>query len=271
VLRLSRPVLTRQAERLFQDAAGAGGLDQVASELATFARLTALYPRLRTPLVEAGLPVEARRALVEDLGRGQFQPATVELVSSIADIQRVSPKQLPDVLADLAAQASFAAADAADELKQVEDDLFRFGETIQGSHELRAALDDPVVPVERKRALVDDLLGGRANRRAIDLVDLLVDLYEGHDLDGLCAELADAAAERRNRVVADVRTAVPMDDERQARLGEALSRVVGRPVELRCTVDASIMGSVVARIGDEVFDGSVRSRIEQARERLGVA
>jgi F0F1-type ATP synthase delta subunit len=47
--------------------------------------------------------------------------------------------------------------------------------------------------------------------------------------------------------------------------------VIGRPVELRCTVDASIMGSVVARIGDEVFDGTVRSRIEQARERLGVA
>jgi F0F1-type ATP synthase delta subunit len=47
--------------------------------------------------------------------------------------------------------------------------------------------------------------------------------------------------------------------------------VIGRPVELRCTVDSTIMGSVVVRVGDEVFDGSVRSRIEQARERLGVA
>jgi F-type H+-transporting ATPase subunit delta len=79
------------------------------------------------------------------------------------------------------------------------------------------------------------------------------------------------AAERRNRVVADVRTAVPLDAERQARLADALTRVIGRPVELRCTVDAGIMGSVVVRIGDEVFDGSVRSRIEQARERLGAA
>jgi F-type H+-transporting ATPase subunit delta len=72
-------------------------------------------------------------------------------------------------------------------------------------------------------------------------------------------------------MVADVRTAVPLDDERQARLAETLTRVIGRPVELRCTVDSTIMGSVVVRVGDEVFDGSVRSRIEQARERLGVA
>jgi F-type H+-transporting ATPase subunit delta len=64
---------------------------------------------------------------------------------------------------------------------------------------------------------------------------------------------------------------VPLDAERQARLAEALTRVVGRPVELRCTVDPAIMGSVVVRVGDEVFDGSVRSRIEQAREQLGVA
>jgi F-type H+-transporting ATPase subunit delta len=271
VLRLSRPVLARRAERLFQDAAGAGALDQVASELATFARLTASYPRLRTPLVEAALPVEARRGLVEDLGRGQLQPATVELVSSLADLQRVSPRSLPDLLAELSVQASFAAAEAAGELRQVEQELFRFGETVQRSHGLRDALEDPALPLERKRALVDDLLDGRANRRTIGLVDLLVDLYEGHDLDRHCADLSAWAADRRNRVVADVRTAVPMDDERQARLADALSRVVGRPVELRCTVDASIMGSVVARIGDEVFDGSVRSRIEQARERLGVA
>jgi F-type H+-transporting ATPase subunit delta len=271
VVRRSRPVLTEHAERLFQEAAGAGGLDQVASELATFARLTASYPRLRTPLVDPGLPSEARRGLVTDLGRQQLQPATVELLATIAELQRVAPRTLPDLLAELSAQAAFAAAEAAGDLERVEEDLFRFGELVAGSHDLRAALTDPVVPVERKRALVDDLLDGRADQRAIAIIDLLVDLYQGHDLDRLCAELADAAAERRNRVVADVRTAVPIDDVRQARLAEALARVVGRPVELRCTVDASIMGSVVARVGDEVFDGSVRGRIEQARERLGVA
>ncbi len=270
-MRLIRPALADHAERLLGEAAGAGALDAVAAELAGFARLTAANPRLRGPLVDPGLPGEARRGLVSDLGRGQLQPATVELLATMGDRQRIRPRMVPDLLAELAAQADFAAADAAGDLDRVEDDLFRFGALVERTPELRSALTDPVVPVERKRALVDDLIAGRANPRAVGLIELAVDLQQGRELDRRCRELAELAAERRNRVVAEARTAVPLDAERRARLAEALTRVIGRPVELRCTVDATIMGSVVVRVGDEVFDGSVRSRIEQARERLGVA
>jgi F-type H+-transporting ATPase subunit delta len=270
-VRLSRPALTEYAEQVLAEAASAGTLDAVAGELVGFARLTKEHPRLRGPLVDPGLPAVSRRGLVNDLGRGQLQPATVGLLAAIADRQRVPPRVLPDLLAELAAQAEFAAADAAGDLDRVEDDLFRFGAVVEGSSELRSALTDPVVPLDRKRALVDDLIGGKANPRAVGLIELALDLQEGRELDRRCRELAEMAAERRNRVVADVRTAVPLDSERQARLAEALTRVLGRPVELRCTVDPAIMGSVVVRVGDEVFDGSVRSRIEQARERLGVA
>ena len=270
-MRLSRPALIELTERVLGEAARAGTLDEVAGELASFARLSATYARIRGPLVDPGLPAAQRRGLVTDLGRGQLQPATVELLSGIGDLQRVPPRMVPDLLAELAAQAEFAAADAAGDLDRVEDDLFRFGALVEGTPELRSALTDPVVPVDNKLALVRDLVAGKANPRAVRLIELAVDLRQGRELDRRCRELAEMAAERRNRVVADVRTAVPLDSERQARLADALTRVIGRPVELRCTVDAGIMGSVVVRIGDEVFDGSVRSRIEQARERLGVA
>jgi F-type H+-transporting ATPase subunit delta len=270
-VRRSRPALARHAERLLQEAAAGGTLDAVAGELASFARLTASYPRLRGALVDPALPADSRRDLVADLGRGQLQQITVELLATMAERQRIATRLLPDLLAELAAQGEFAAADAAGELDRVEDDLFRFGALVERTPELRSALTDPVVPLERKRALVDELIGGKANPRAVGLVRLALDLRLGRELDRRCRELAEMAAERRNRMVADVRTAVPLDDGRQARLAETLTRVIGRPVELRCTVDSTIMGSVVVRVGDEVFDGSVRSRIEQARERLGVA
>jgi F-type H+-transporting ATPase subunit delta len=270
-VRRAKPALAAHAERLLRQAAAAGALDAMAGELASFARLTATNPRLRGPLVDPGLPSESRRGLVTDLGRGQLQPATVELLATMSEQQRIMPRVVPELLAELAAQADFAAADAAGDLDRVEDDLFRFGALIERTPELRAALTDPVVPVERKQALVNDLIGGKANPRAVSLIQLRLDLEQGRELDRRCRELAEQAAERRNRVVADVRTAVPLDSERQARLAEALTQAVGRPVELRCTVDATIIGSVVVRVGDEVFDGSIRSRIEQARERLGVA
>jgi F-type H+-transporting ATPase subunit delta len=71
--------------------------------------------------------------------------------------------------------------------------------------------------------------------------------------------------------VAEVRSAVELDDQRRARLAEALTRAIGRPVVLQTIVDETILGSVVVRVGDELFDGSIRSRLEQAREALGVA
>jgi len=267
----SKPTLAAHAERLLGEAASRHALDQVAGELAAFARLVASEPRLRGPLVDPGLPAEARRGLLTDLGRGQLEPATVELLATLAEQQRIAPRLLADVLAEQAAQASFAAADAAGDLDHVEDDLFRFGTVVSSQPRLRAALTDPALPLERKRALVGDLLAGTAQPRSAALIELLLDLGQGRELDLRCRELAGLAAARRNRAVAEVRTAVPMDAERQARLASTLAQVVGKPVELRCTVDESIMGSVVVRIGDEVFDGSIRSRIEQARERLGVA
>jgi F-type H+-transporting ATPase subunit delta len=270
-VRLSRPALAENTERVLREAATTGTLDAVATELESFARLTIAYPRVRGPLVDPGLPAVSRRGLVDDLGRGQLQPATVELLSSIADRQRVRPQQVPELLAELAADAEFAAADAAGDLDRVEDDLFRFGALVGRTPLLRSALTDSVLPEDNKRALVDDLIGGTAHPRAVRLIELALELQQGRELDRRCRELAELAAERRNRVVADVRTAVSLDTERQARLAEALTRVIGRPVELRCTVDPEIMGSVVVRVGDEVFDGSVRSRIEQAREQLGVA
>ena len=64
---------------------------------------------------------------------------------------------------------------------------------------------------------------------------------------------------------------IPDQKEIPSRLAEALTQVLGKPVVLQVTVDEAILGSVVVRVGDELFDGSIRSRLEQAREALGVA
>ena len=180
-------------------------------------------------------------------------------------------RQLPELVGELAAMAALTAADRDDELERVGDELFALADLVAHEPTVRSALTNPGLPVANKRALVADLLKGRASDRTAALADLLVELGEGHDLDVSARELAELAARRRGLVVAEVRSAVELDDQRRARLAETLARVTGSPVELRVTVDQAILGSVVVRIGDEVFDGSIRSRLEQAREALGVA
>ena len=81
-------------------------------------------------------------------------------------------------------------------------------------------------------------------------------------------DLAELAAARRGRVVVEARTAVPIDVQRHARLAEALSRTVGRPVDLEIVIDPTVVGGVVARVGDEVIDGSVKRKLQLALEQL---
>ncbi len=267
----SRPALTAHADQVFDEAARRGQLDAVAGDLAAFARLVAGSARLRGALLDPGLPEEVRRGLLEDLGQGRLDEASVTLLATLANYQRVRPAELAELLAELSAEASFRAAEQAQELDRVEDDLFRFATLVARTPALRSALTDPALPLENKHALVADLLSGRAADRSSALIELALDLHNGHDLDRACRELAALAAARRDRVVAEVRTVVPLDAARQRRLAEVLTRIAGKRVELRTSLDESILGSVVVRMGDEVFDGSVRNRLEQAREALGVA
>jgi F-type H+-transporting ATPase subunit delta len=270
---LANQALADHAQGLFDQAAGRGKrpIEQVESDLLAVARLLVTQVRLRKALADPGLPPEPKRALLKDLGKGRLDKASVELLATVATRQRVPQRQFPGLVAELAAMAAFAAADRAGELERVGDELFELAGLIERQPRLRSALTNPGLPVANKRALVADLLDGRASGRTAALADLLVELNEGHDLDTLAREWAEAAASRRNRVVAEVRSAVELDEERQARLAEALTRITGKPVVLQATVDEAILGSVVVRIGDEVFDGSIRSRLEQAREALGVA
>ena len=264
--------LAAHAQGLLDEAAGRGqrAIDQVETDLEQFARLLVGQVRLRKALADPGLPPEPKRALLTDLGHGRLDETSVELLATMAAHQRVRLRDFPGLVAELAAMAAFTAADKAGKLEELEGELFGLATLVEREHRVRSALTNPGLPTENKRALVADLLSG-ASPRAARLADLLVELYVGHYLDIREKAWAEAAAARRGRVVAEGRRAGPRDQRRRARLAETLTRVIGKPVVLQVTVDEAILGSVVVRIGDDLFDGSIRSRLEQAREALGVA
>jgi F-type H+-transporting ATPase subunit delta len=167
------------------------------------------------------------------------------------------------------AEALLAVAEAENAVVEVEDELFRFGRTLETSTELRDALIDPALPEERKKALLEDLLGGRATPTTVHLLELVVDQGHARQLDAIAEHVSSIAAERRRAVVAEVRVAVAISADEERRLADVLARATGKQVELKVIVDPDVIGGAVARVGDEVFDGTVRSRLEAARERLG--
>lgn len=166
------------------------------------------------------------------------------------------------------AEALFAVAEAEGELATVEEQLYGFGKTLEVQTELREALTDPALPAENKKAVIRDLLGERANPHTVNVLGFLIDQGRAREIGRIVEELAAVAAERRAHVVAEVRSAVTLDEGQRARLAQALSTATGRQVEVKVVIDPTLVGGVVAKVGDEVFDGSVRSRLDEARGRL---
>ncbi|MGD2043458.1 MAG: F0F1 ATP synthase subunit delta, partial [Acidimicrobiia bacterium] len=82
----------------------------------------------------------------------------------------------------------------------------------------------------------------------------------------IASAVAEAAASSRDRAVAEVRSAVPLDDATVSRLTESLGRATGKKVEVKVVVDPSVIGGIVARVGDTVIDGSIARRVDSVRQ-----
>lgn len=169
---------------------------------------------------------------------------------------------------DAYAQAFLQIAGAEGRAESVEDDLFRFARALEAHDELRSALTDRSLPAERRIAVVEELMGRAALPTSVGLVSMVVGADRANELPDIVDRYLELSAEHREHEIAEVRTAVPLDDGLQERLARALSESTGKQVEVKVIVDPSVLGGVVARIGDTVIDGSVRRRLEQLKERI---
>jgi F-type H+-transporting ATPase subunit delta len=280
---------------VLETARDAGRVEQVGNELSGFASALERAPDLLRVLTDPAVPVHTRRAVVEDLLLPRVSGETVRLVAYATAAERAT--ELPSVVDELARRFQVEAGEAQGlpeppvgrtavrdrlhgyatavfeevesegqaPLEECEDELFRLARTVEGSPELNSVLTDPDVPVSTREAIVDDLLAGRVQLITLRLVRYAVRTARGRDLVATLDWLVDRAAAERNLKVADVRSAVDLDEDQRSRLAESLSRVVGRTVEVRVIVDPSLIAGMVAVVGDLLVDGSVRHRLDQLK------
>jgi len=166
------------------------------------------------------------------------------------------------------AQGIFAIAKSEGSLETVENELFQFSQLFQGNEQLREKLTDQTLPVEKRQAIVEDLLGQKASPLTVNLISFMVGAGRARELPEIVNRLVERAAAERQREVAEVRTAIMLDDEQRRRLTEALEKATGKQIELKVIQDPSVLGGVIARVGDTVIDGTVRRRLDQLRESL---
>lgn len=155
------------------------------------------------------------------------------------------------------------------ETNAVSDELQTFADMIAGHSEMREMLANPVIPVDRKRAVLDALLArGPLRQTSNNFLRLLLANQRLHQLARILKSLERELDSRAGVLAADVTTARPISDLERERLRNRLGGMTGKEVRLKFDVDPDLIGGVVTRLGSVVYDGSVKNQLERMKEEL---
>jgi F-type H+-transporting ATPase subunit delta len=151
----------------------------------------------------------------------------------------------------------------------VRNEIESLEQLFEESRELRNALLTPLHPASERRSALREI----ARRASVsplvqNFLGYLIDQRRLIDFDRIVAAYAELADNAAGLVTAEVVAASPLDDRRQDRLRRALSERTGREVRLEIEVDDSLIGGAIAKVGDLVFDGSLRTQLGQLRANL---
>lgn len=234
--------------------------------------VTALLDRssaLRRVLADPSRGGDAKRDLVDRVLGGKVNGEVLHVVKEAVSGRWSQARDLTDCLEVLAVDAQFAAAARHGRLDQAEDDLFRFERFVAGNEGLRTAFADRAAPAAARADLATRLLADRTGPEVITLVRQAVLAPRGRSLTATITEFLDVAARRRDRQSAVVTSAIPLDHTQRQRLATALERIYGHAVQVNVVVDPDVVGGIHVRVGDEVVDGTIVRRIEDARRAMG--
>lgn len=249
-------------------AADPADLDTLARDLFTVVDALTSSVALRRAVTDPGAQPDQRQALVHGLLDDKVSRTAVNIVVDAAGMRWPSGQTFVAALERQAVRAQLLDAERAGTLDETEDELFRFARVVESDPELRNAFSDHAMPLSARQDLVTDLLADRAGADTVALARRAVVARErtfAHTIEGY----VDLAAAQRNRLVATVRVARPLDADQRRRLQAALAKQVGRDLVIQEVIDPDVVGGVRVELGDEVVEGTVAARLDEARRLFG--
>ncbi|MBK9476535.1 MAG: F0F1 ATP synthase subunit delta [Tetrasphaera sp.] len=240
----------------------------LADELFAVTRVVDGSASLRRALADPSREGADKRALAERLFAGKVSSAAAALVGDVVASRWSSPRDLTDTLESLAVQSILATAEREGRIDRVEDELFRFERIVAGSPQLRDTLSMRNTDGAGKAALVHGLLDGKAAPETVRLAEQAVSAPRGRRLDRTMARYLELAATRREELTAVVTAATVLTEQQQARLSSALEGIYGKPITLQIVLDPAVIGGIRVQLGDEVVDGTVLRRLDEARRHI---
>jgi F-type H+-transporting ATPase subunit delta len=155
------------------------------------------------------------------------------------------------------------------EARQVQEELSAWELMMQANEPLLEVFRNPTVPYEQKRKVLTALIArGRVRPTTANFLQVLLQNQRLMDLGEINRRFAHVLDERSGVVSAEVTTARPVSESSQQALRAKLSTLTGKDVRLSFKTDEELIGGMVTRIGSTIYDGSVRSQLRLAKEKL---
>jgi F-type H+-transporting ATPase subunit delta len=254
-------------EKLDQ-AVGSTDPAQLGDDLFGFAAVLRSEPSLRRIATDVSTDADAKAGLVRGIFEGKLSQGALDLVADAVRRRWTVPRDLADTIEELGVVAVVrSAGDSAADAGQLADELFAVARLVNEAPDLRTALSDPKRSVADRRALVTELLGGRAHKATVTLAQQA--LSGSYRTPGVALEAYQKiAAAVHQQSVAQVHVAQDLTDAERTRLQQALGRQYGRQVHLNVVVEPGLLGGMRVEIGEDVIDGTVVGRLDEARRRL---
>lgn len=223
---------------------------------------------LRRALADPSREVGAKRALAQRLFGPRVSAVTADLTAEVAGQRWADERDLSDTLEALGVQSLLIQAERSGRIDAVEDELFRFERIVASDASLRDTLSMRNTDAAGKAGLVRSLLSGKARPETIRLAEQAVSVPRGRRLDRVLVAYLTLASRRRDELTALVTIAAPITAQQTARLRSALEAMYGKPVTVQTVLEPDVMGGIRVQVGDEVVDGTIIRRLDEARRHI---
>ena len=268
----SRQSLIAARKSLDELLKGLSAADTSALSAQLFAVVTTLDSStpLRRALTDNSRDANSKAELAKELfGKGASDLA-IKLLINLTALRWSSPSNLGDVIEQLAVEAEASVANQNNELDRLEEEIFQFSRIVASDLELRQILNSPKYSGEGKRVLVAKLLASKISPSTSRLLPSLVSGMRGRSIEKTIAFYASAAAARKMRVIAHVKSAVELSQAQKDKLASSLSGKIGQPVRLNVELDPKVLGGLSIRFADELIDATIVNRLADAGRALAV-
>jgi len=259
----TREALTAVRDTLAQQG-GAADL-RAGEELFSLARLLGSSAQLRSAVADPSADPASKAALVERAFSGRVSGAALATLSTAAQQRWSEPGDIIDGLEEAGVRAIAQSAPAS---ASISDELFAVGRAVAGDAQLELALRSKLADASAKVGVVERLLSTKVSEQSLAIVRQLVADPRGRGIRESLRWAQQIVADQKQAVLATVTTAQPLSAAQLDRLRSALTARYGKAIAFNTVLDSSLIGGLRVRVGDDVIDSSIATRLSDVRLQL---